>query len=69
MAVFGWTEPGTKIVVNGQEIPVSDEGLFLEQFGGEFIDTTKITLGNKIMVQASNQNGSKEIIRDFLIKY
>jgi hypothetical protein len=69
VAVFGWTEPGTKIVVNGQEIPVSDEGLFLEQFGGEFIDTTKIKLGDRILVQASNQNGSKEIVRDFLIEY
>jgi hypothetical protein len=69
VAVFGWTEPGTKIVVNGQEIPVSEDGLFLEQFGGDFIDTTKISLGDKITVQASNPNGSKEIIRDFLIKY
>ncbi len=69
VAVFGWTEPGTKIIINGQEMPVSDEGLFLEQFGGEFIDTTKIKLGDRIMVQASNQNGSKEIVRDFMIEY
>ena len=40
--VFGWTEPGTKIVVNGKEMPVSDQGYFFEQFGGDAIDTTKI---------------------------
>ena len=61
VGVLGWTEPGTKIVVNGKELPVSEEGLFLDQFG-----LTPDT--NKITVQASNANGSKEIIRDFLIK-
>lgn len=67
-ALMGWTEPGTKIVVNGRELPVSKEGLFLEQFGGEFIDPTKIHLGDKITVEASNSKGSKLIVRDFIIK-
>jgi hypothetical protein len=66
--VFGWTEPGTKIIINGVEIPVSKQGLFLEQFGGDFIDPTKIHLGHIIRIQASNAKGSKEIVRDFIIK-
>jgi hypothetical protein len=66
--VFGWTEPGTKIVINGTEIPVSKQGLFLEQFGGEFIDPTKIHLGKIIKIEASNAKGSKEIYREFFVK-
>lgn len=59
--VFGWTEPGTKIVVNGKELPVSKQGLFLEQFG--------LTTGdNVIRVQATNGKGSKEIVRNYMIK-
>jgi len=59
--VFGWTEPGTRIIVNGNELPVSIQGMFLEQF----------TLSNeedKIIVKAINPKGSKEIIRDFQVK-
>jgi hypothetical protein len=66
--VYGWTEPGTRIVINGKEIPVSREGLFIEQFGGDFIDPTKIHLGSIIRIQASNAKASKEIVRDFNIK-
>jgi len=62
VAVFGWAEPGTKIVVNGKELPVSKQGLFLEQFGLSREE-------NKISVQATNQIGSKEIIREFVIDY
>jgi hypothetical protein len=28
--VHGWAEPGTRITVNGTEVPVADDGLFLE---------------------------------------
>jgi len=56
--VFGWTEPGTKIIINGQEVPVSKQGLFLEQF-------VMHPDQNFIKVQASNTNGTKEIVRDF----
>ena len=67
--VFGWTEPGTKIVINGKEMPVSDQGYFFEQFGGEAIDTTKIPITQKmIKVVASNTKGTKEIIRKFNFK-
>jgi hypothetical protein len=68
--VFGWTEPGTRILVNGKELPVSQQGFFLEQFGGDLLDTTKINLSQGIIrVQASNTQGSKEVLRYFGIKY
>ncbi|MFC2116813.1 glycoside hydrolase domain-containing protein, partial [Bacteroidota bacterium] len=59
--VFGWTGPGTRIVVNGLELPVSKEGMFLEQFLMNEID-------NLIRVQATGPEGSKEIIRMFKIR-
>jgi hypothetical protein len=59
--VFGWTETGTKIVINGKELPVSRQGLFLEQF--------QLTSDSGfIKVKASNAKGSKEILRYFIIK-
>jgi hypothetical protein len=59
--VFGWAEPGTKIVVNGQELPVSRQGLFVEQF--------EVTPdNNKIVVQASGPKGMKRIVRTYAIK-
>jgi hypothetical protein len=67
--VFGWTEPGTRIVVNGKELPVSDQGYFFEQFGGDAIDRTKISISQgAIKVVASNIKGTKEIIRKFNFK-
>jgi hypothetical protein len=59
--VFGWTEPGTKIVVNGKELPVSKQGLFVEQFEVTASD-------NYIRVQATGPKGTKEIIRTFNVK-
>jgi hypothetical protein len=59
--VFGWTEPGTKITVNGQVLPVSQQGLFIEQF--------QLSAGmNAIIVQATGTEGLKEIIRIFSIR-
>ena len=67
--VFGWAEAGTKIVVNGKDLPVSDQGFFLEQFGGDVIDTTKIAITEKmIKVVATSSKGTKEIIRKFNFK-
>ena len=67
--VFGWTEPGTKIVVNGRELPVSAQGYFFEQFGGDAIDRTKISISQgEIKVVASNDKSSKEIVRKFNFK-
>jgi hypothetical protein len=59
--VFGWTEPGTTIVVNGQQLPVSNQGLFLEQF--------KLSKErNKIIIKATGLKGSKDIIRVFPVR-
>jgi len=59
--VYGWTEPSTKIQINGTVIPVSMQGLFLEKF----ILTAK---DNLIKVIASNPKGLKEIVRSFNVK-
>ena len=59
--VYGWTEPGTKIIINRKEIPVNDDGLFLEQFGLSLRN-------NRIIVKAGKDDKSKEIIREFVIR-
>jgi hypothetical protein len=59
--VFGWTDPGTEIIINGQAIPVSQHGLFLEQFG---LSSER----NFISIRATKGNVSKEIKRHFNVK-
>jgi len=67
--LFGWTEQGTKIEVNGKELPVSDQGFFFEQFGGDAIDRTKIAISEgALKVVASSTKGTKELIRKFNFK-
>jgi hypothetical protein len=64
--VFGWTEPGTKITINGKQLPVSSQGFFFEQFGGDAIDRTKIAISQgMIKVTASGSKGTKELTRKF----
>ena len=68
--VYGWTEPGTKIMLNGKELPVNEQGFFLEQVGGDLLDETKVSFGRgEIRVQASNKKGAKEMVRYFGIRY
>jgi hypothetical protein len=62
LELFGWTEPGTKIIANGEEIPVDERGLFLWNF-----HLTEDN--NSIILQAGNQHGSKEILRRFVVEY
>jgi hypothetical protein len=59
--VFGWAEPGTKIIINRKEIPVNVDGLFLEQFGLN-------AKNNRITVSAVRSENSKVIVREFIIK-
>ena len=56
--VHGWAEPGTQITINGTEVPVAADGLFLEN----------ITLSTRktITIEARNQHGKKQIVRHFL---
>jgi hypothetical protein len=59
--VFGWTEPGTKIVINGKELPVSKQGLFLELFQLSTDDNT-------IRVEATGSKGVKKIVRKYSVR-
>jgi len=59
--IFGWTEPGTKIVVNGQKVPVTNMG-----FSWKNSDLS--IKGNILRVKASNPNGSEEEVRSFVIE-
>ena len=60
--VLGWTEPGTKINVNGEALPVNKQGLFMWNF--------KLSVdNNSIFVQAENEHGSKKLIREFVVEY
>jgi len=68
--VYGWTEPGTKIVLNGKELPVDSQGYFFEQTGGDLLDPTKVNLAKGVIrVQATSNRGSREVVRYFGIKY
>ncbi|NMC37981.1 MAG: DUF4091 domain-containing protein [Bacteroidales bacterium] len=67
--LYGWAAPGTKIVVNGKELPVNDQGYFFEQFGGEALDNTKIGLSEgSVFVQATKDGKTTEIVRRFNVK-
>ena len=61
--VFGWVEPETTITVNGTELPVSPDGLFME----------KLTTGSRdayeIAVTAKSEKGTKTIVRSFQTVY
>jgi hypothetical protein len=60
--VIGLTDPGTKIIVNGKQLPVSSNGFFAEIF---YVSLTS----DLITVQAEHQNGKKIIIRKFNVVY
>ena len=59
--VFGWVEPQTKIVVNGRELPVAFDGLFMEN--------VSLSRDNTIVIEAENQKGKKTIVRSFEVLY
>ena len=61
VGVCGWVEPGTKVLINRQEMPVSKQGLFLQVF----VVTNR---NSTIRIEASNAKGTKEILRHFIIK-
>jgi hypothetical protein len=68
VAVFGWTVPGTKILINGVEVPVTNQGLFLDQCGGDKIDPLKIPFEDTITVEAIKGSDYKKIIRNFIME-
>jgi Glycoside hydrolase 123, catalytic domain/Glycoside hydrolase 123 N-terminal domain len=55
--LYGWAEPGTKVTVQGTELPVAEDGLFMEN--------VSLSRDNKIVIQAENTQGKKTIIRSF----
>jgi hypothetical protein len=59
--VFGWAEPGAKVIVNNRELPVSSDGLFMENI--------PLTRDSTIIVKAKNEIGEKTIVRFFEVMY
>ena len=55
--LYGWAEPGTKIAVGGREIPVSDDGLFMEN--------VRLSRDNTVVVEARKDKDTKKIVRSF----
>ena len=58
--LFGWTDPGTEITVNGQKLPVSEEGIFTESVA---LSPTRDT----IIITAKNEEGEKIVVRRFKV--
>jgi hypothetical protein len=59
--VFGWAEPGTRIVVNGRKLSLLDDGLFMEN--------VHLSHEKTIIVEAEHKNGKKNIVRSFEVLY
>ncbi len=56
--VFGWAESGTKVTVNGEELTLNDQGMFLRNL--------KLSREeNSVIVEAGNKQGTKRIVREF----
>ncbi|MFB3787871.1 MAG: glycoside hydrolase domain-containing protein [bacterium] len=55
--LVGYAEPGARIQVNGEELPVSPDGLFMEN--------VSLSKEFTIVVEAEHPNGKKTIIRRF----
>jgi hypothetical protein len=68
VAVYGWTVPGTKILINGVEVPVNNQGMFLDQCGGDKIDPLKIPFEGKVTVEAIYGSDHKIITRNFTME-
>ena len=59
--VFGWAEPETKIVVNGTELPVATDGLFMHN--------VRLSKDNTVVINAEGKNAKKTIVRSFEVLY
>jgi hypothetical protein len=55
--VHGWVEPGTRITINGTEVPVAEDGLFLEN--------VSLSSRKTITLEARQQNAKKQLVRHF----
>lgn len=59
--VFGWTENGTTVRVNGEELMVNEQGMF-------FYNLNLSQQENEVIVEVNNKNGHKRIIRRFNVE-
>jgi len=59
--VFGWAEPETKIIVNGSEVPVAPDGLFMYN--------VHLSKDNTVVINAEGKNAKKTIVRSFEVLY
>jgi hypothetical protein len=56
--LHGWVEPGTRITINGTEIPVAADGLFVENI--------PLSSRRTITIEARGQTAKKQAVRRFL---
>jgi hypothetical protein len=59
--LYGWAEPGTKITVGGRELPVSPDGLFMEN--------VRLSRDNTVVVEAELGQSKKTVVRSFGVLY
>ena len=59
--VYGYAEPETKIIINGKETPVGEDGLFMESTG--------LSKENAIVIDAQRKSGKKTVVRMFQVLY
>jgi hypothetical protein len=59
--LYGWAESGTKILINGRQLPLSQDGLFMEN--------VSLSRDHTIVVDAEHEKGSKRIVRSFEVLY
>lgn len=57
--VHGWAEPGTKIRINGQDVPVASDGLFIEQI--------RPSSEGQIELEAEKEDGRIVVVREFAL--
>jgi hypothetical protein len=55
--VHGWAEPGTRIILNGTEVPVADDGLFMEN--------VPLSSRRTLVIEARHRTASKRLVRRF----
>ena len=59
--LYGWAEPGTRITVRGTQVPVSADGLYMEN--------VSLSRDNKVVVEAELGGNKKTITRSFEALY
>ena len=59
--VHGWAEPGTKITINGREVPVAADGLVVQE--------TPPSREGTVVVEAENGQGRTTTVRKFRLQF